>query len=184
MPPRRKRATKKKRTPSRPSRARGIPIAMTVNGARYERRVEPRVLLVDFLRNDLHLKGAHVGCDTSQCGACTVLLDGHPVKSCSVLAVQADGADVTTIEGLGSPGRLHPLQEAFRENLGLQCGYCTPGVVLSAYAFLQRNPAPTEDDIRVAISGNLCRCTGYQGIVRSIAAAAAAAHSNGAGLRS
>jgi carbon-monoxide dehydrogenase small subunit len=153
---------------------------VTVNGTRQERKVEPRVLLVDFLRNDLRLTGAHVGCDTSQCGACTVLVDGRPVKSCSLFAVQADGREVTTIEGLAPPGHLHPLQEAFRQNLGLQCGYCTPGVVLSAYAFLRRNPTPTEDGIRVAISGNLCRCTGYQGIVKSIAAAATMAHPDGA----
>jgi len=155
-------------------------VALTVNGTRHERTVEPRVLLVDFLRNDLRLTGAHVGCDTSQCGACTVLVDGRAVKSCSMFAVQADGSDVTTIEGLAPPGRLHPLQEAFRANLGLQCGYCTPGVVLSAYALLRDNPSPTEDEIRVAISGNLCRCTGYQGIVRSVAAAAAMGHADGA----
>ena len=150
-----------------------MPVRVTVNGSRCDGSVEPRLLLVDFLRNELHLTGTHVGCDTSQCGACTVLLDGRPVKSCSVLAVQADGSEVTTIEGIAPPGELHPLQEAFRQNLGLQCGYYTPGVVLSAYAFLRRNPTPTEDEIRVAISGNLCRCTGYQGIVKSVSAAAA-----------
>lgn len=155
-------------------------VALTVNGTRHEGTVEPRVLLVDFLRNDLRLTGAHVGCDTSQCGACTVLVDGRAVKSCSMFAVQADGCDVTTIEGLAAPGRMHPLQDAFRENLGLQCGYCTPGVVLSAYALLRNNPSPTEDEIRVAISGNLCRCTGYQGIVKSVAAAAAMARADGA----
>lgn len=135
------------------------------------------MLLVDFLRDHLHLTGAHVGCDTSQCGACTVLVDGRAVKSCAMFAVQVDGSEVTTIEGLASRGRMHPLQESFRENLGLQCGFCTPGVVLAAYAFLQTNDSPSEGEIRVAISGNLCRCTGYQNIVKSVAAAAAAARS-------
>lgn len=171
--PTRRRTVRKKASPSRRTgEGRAISVSVTVNGVRHEESVEPRVLLVDFLRNKLHLTGTHVGCDTSQCGACTVLLDGRPIKSCSILAVQADGSVVTTIEGLAPPGELHPLQEAFRQNLGLQCGYCTPGVVLSAYAFLRQNPTPSEDEIRTAISGNLCRCTGYQGIVASIAAAA------------
>ncbi len=135
--------------------------------------MEPRQLLVDFLRDDLGLTGTHVGCDTSHCGACTVLVDGRAVKSCTMFAVQADGSDIVTIEGLAAGGRLHPLQEAFLENQGLQCGYCTPGVVLAAVAFLKENPSPDEDAIRIAISGNLCRCTGYQNIVRSVAAAAA-----------
>ncbi len=143
-----------------------------MNGARIDRRVAPRVLLVDFLRDDLRLTGTHVGCDTSHCGACTVLLDGRPIKSCTLFAVQADGGEITTIEGLAPPGQMHPVQEAFKENHGLQCGYCTPGVVLAATAFLRENPSPTEEQIRVAISGNLCRCTGYQAIVKSVAAAA------------
>ncbi len=148
-------------------------ISLTVNGKRQERSVEPRVLLVDFLRDTLRLTGAHVGCDTSHCGACTVLVDGMAVKSCTMFAVQADGSDVVTIEGLASAGRMSPVQEAFKENHGLQCGFCTPGVVLAATAFLKENRNPTEEEIRVAISGNLCRCTGYQNIVKSVAAAAA-----------
>ena len=147
-------------------------ISLTVNGARQERSVEPRVLLVDFLRDHLRLTGTHVGCDTSHCGACTVLVGGRAVKSCTMFAVQADGADVTTIEGLASGAKMHPVQEAFRDNHGLQCGFCTPGVVLAAVAFLRENKAPSEDEIRIAISGNLCRCTGYQNIVKSVAAAA------------
>ncbi len=154
--------------------AKGLhPIALAVNGTRQQRSVEPRTLLVDFLRDDLRLTGTHVGCDTSHCGACTVLLDGRAVKSCTMFAVQADGSEIVTVEGLSAGGRLHPVQEAFKENHGLQCGYCTPGVVLAAVAFLRENGSPTEDDIRVAISGNLCRCTGYQSIVKSVAAAAA-----------
>ena len=172
MPAHRRAGGKKVAAPPRKAPDRGLPVKVTVNGTRHEANVEPRVLLVDFLRNRLHLTGTHVGCDTSQCGACTVLLDGRPVKSCSILAVQADGSDVTTIEGIAPAGDLNPLQEAFRQNLGLQCGYCTPGVVLSATALLRQNPTPSEDEIRTAISGNLCRCTGYQGIVESIAAAA------------
>jgi aerobic carbon-monoxide dehydrogenase small subunit len=144
-----------------------------VNGNNYTRQVEPRVLLVDFLRDDLRLTGTHVGCDTSHCGACTVLLDGRAVKSCTMLAVQADGHKLTTIEGLAAHGRLHPLQEAFKQHHGLQCGFCTPGVVLAALELLQVENAPSEEQIRTAISGNLCRCTGYQNIVDSIAAAGA-----------
>ena len=177
MPARRKASGKKTRTAARSRAPRGLPILVTVNGKRYERNVEPRVLLVDFLRDHLRLTGVHVGCDSSQCGACTILVDWRPVKSCSMLAVQADGTQLTTIEGLAHDGQMHPLQEAFRDHLGLQCGYCTPGVVLAAYAFLRTHPDPTEEEIRVAISGNLCRCTGYQGIVKSIAMAA----SRGAG---
>ncbi len=149
----------------------GHPVVLTVNSVRVTRRVEPRTLLVDFLREDLRLTGTHVGCDTSHCGACTVLVDGRAVKSCTMFAVQADGTRITTIEGLASPRRMHPIQTAFKEHHGLQCGFCTPGVVLAAYEFLQKHRNPTEDEIRVAISGNLCRCTGYQGIVESVAAA-------------
>ena len=149
-----------------------IRIAVTVNGSKVERSVEPRTLLVDFLRDELRLTGTHVGCDTSHCGACTVLLDGRSVKSCTMFAVQADGASVTTIEGLAQHGRLHPIQQAFKENHGLQCGFCTPGVVLAAMELLQLTKAPTEDEIRTGISGNLCRCTGYVNIVKSVAAAA------------
>lgn len=146
---------------------------MRVNGVRSTETVEPRTLLVDFLRDRLRLTGTHIGCDTSHCGACTVLLDGLPVKSCTMFAVQADGRDVTTIEGLAPRGRMHPVQEAFKENHGLQCGFCTPGMVLAAVALLKRNPHPTEEEIQTGISGNLCRCTGYVNIVKSVAAAAA-----------
>ena len=155
-------------------------ISLTVNGTPQIRSVDPRLLLVDFLRDDLGLTGAHVGCDTSHCGACTVLVDGRPVKSCTMFAVQADGTDVVTIEGLSVGGKMSPVQEAFLENHGLQCGYCTPGVILAATAFLRENPSPTEDEIRSAVSGNLCRCTGYQNIVRSVAAAAAKMAADGA----
>ena len=143
-------------------------IALTVNGVRREAEVEPRLLLVYFLRETLGLTGTNVGCDTSSCGACTVMMDGKSVKSCTVLAVQADGAEVTTIEGLASNGQLHPLQESFRKNHGLQCGFCTPGMMLVSKALLDENPNPTEDEIRWAISGNLCRCTGYQNIVKAV----------------
>lgn len=166
--------------PPKPRRARttassgdGHTIAVRVNGVRRSETVEPRILLVDFLRDRLHLTGTHIGCDTSHCGACTVLLDGRAVKACTMFAVQADGRSVTTIEGLESRGRMHPVQEAFKENHGLQCGFCTPGVVLAAVALLQHNPHPTEEDIRKGISGNLCRCTGYVNLVKSVAAAAA-----------
>ena len=157
--------------------ARGEPaarhwIALSVNGKRFERDVEARALLVDFLRDGLRLTGTNVGCDTSHCGACTVMLDGHAIKSCTMFAVQADGTEITTIEGLAAHGRLHPLQEAFRENHGLQCGYCTPGIVLAAHELLQVNKSPTDEEIRVAISGNLCRCTGYVNIVKAVSAAA------------
>ncbi len=150
----------------------GIPVSLAVNGTSYTRIVEPRTLLVDFLRDDLRLTGTHVGCDTSHCGACTVLLDGHAIKSCTMFAVQADGTEVTTIEGLALHGRLDPLQESFRRHHGLQCGFCTPGVVLAAKELLALNPHPSEQDIREGISGNLCRCTGYVNIVRAVAAAA------------
>ena len=147
-------------------------IALTVNGVAHEVDVEPRRLLVQVLREDLGLTGTHVGCDTSQCGACTVLVDGAAVKSCTMLAVSADGSAITTIEGLATDGQLHPLQEAFRDNHGLQCGFCTPGMIMTALDFLGRNPNPSEAEIRRAIEGNYCRCTGYQNIVASIADAA------------
>jgi len=147
-------------------------ISVTVNGRIRRADVEPRLLLVHFLREQLHLTGTHIGCDTSQCGACTVLIDGRSAKSCTVLAVQADGRDVTTIEGLAADGQLHPLQEAFWEEHGLQCGFCTPGMILSAVELLKNNPKPTEREIREGISGNFCRCTGYQHIVNAIQHAA------------
>jgi carbon-monoxide dehydrogenase small subunit len=143
-----------------------------VNGTAYERDVEPRRLLVDFVREDVGLTGTNVGCDTSQCGACTVHLDGRAVKSCTVLAVQADGGNVTTIEGLASNGALHAVQEAFREKHGLQCGYCTPGMIMTAVDLLEANPAPSDEEIRQALEGNLCRCTGYENIVRAVHEAA------------
>ena len=144
-------------------------IAMKVNGKTVEALVEPRTLLVHFLREQLNLTGVHIGCDTSHCGACTVDLDGKSVKSCTMFAVQADGADLLTIEGIAAPdGTLHALQEGFREMHGLQCGYCTPGMITRAYRLLQENPSPSEEDIRMGISGNLCRCTGYQNIVLAI----------------
>jgi carbon-monoxide dehydrogenase small subunit len=149
-------------------------IALTVNGKTVEALVEPRTLLIHFLREQLSLTGPHIGCETSHCGACTVDLDGKSVKSCTVFAVQANGADVRTIEGMAAAdGSLHVLQEAFREMHGLQCGFCTPGMILRAYRLLQENPKPTEDEIRMGISGNLCRCTGYQNIVKAIQYAAA-----------
>ena len=149
-----------------------VPISVTVNGRRHELETEPRTLLVHLLREELHLTGTHVGCDTSQCGACTVLIDGESAKSCTVLAVQADGADVTTIEGLGRDGELHPLQEAFWNEHGLQCGYCTPGMILSGVDLLERHPNPSEEQIRRGLDGNLCRCTGYEHIVNAVQAAA------------
>jgi carbon-monoxide dehydrogenase small subunit len=149
-------------------------ITLTVNGKSVEALVEPRTLLIHLLREQLSLTGPHVGCETSHCGACTVDLDGKSVKSCTMFAVQANGADVRTIEGMAAAdGSLHVLQEAFREMHGLQCGFCTPGMILRAYRLLQENPRPTEDEIRVGISGNLCRCTGYQNIVKAIQYAAA-----------
>jgi carbon-monoxide dehydrogenase small subunit len=149
-----------------------VRIAITVNGNRREAEVEPRTLLVDFLRDTLGLTGTTVGCDTSQCGACTLHLDGQAVKSCTVLAVQADGRAVTTIEGLAENGALHVVQEAFRDNHGLQCGFCTPGMIMAAVDLLQGNAAPSDDEIRRALEGNLCRCTGYENIVRSVRQAA------------
>jgi aerobic carbon-monoxide dehydrogenase small subunit len=147
-------------------------IAMTVNGTGYRSDVEPRTLLVHYLRDTLSLTGTHVGCDTSQCGACTVIVDGLAVKSCTMFAVQADGAEVLTIEGLGSIGHLHPLQEAFSEQHGLQCGFCTPGMIMASYELLGRNPHPSEEEIRAGLEGNLCRCTGYHNIVRAVHSAA------------
>ena len=149
-------------------------IALTVNGVRREAEVEPRLLLVYYLREQLGLTGTNVGCDTSSCGACTVLLDGESVKSCTVLAVQADGCEVTTIEGLATDGELHPVQRAFHEQHALQCGYCTPGMVLAAVSLLQEHPKPSEPEIRLALEGNLCRCTGYHNIVKAVQAAAGA----------
>ena len=149
-----------------------ISITITVNGTRYERAIEPRLLLSDFLRHDLGLTGTHVGCEHGVCGACTVLLDDEPVRSCLVFAVQANNRRVTTVEALGTPDALHPIQEAFRERHGAQCGYCTPGVLMSLVPFLQENPDPTEEEIREAIAGNLCRCTGYQHIVDAVKLAA------------
>ncbi len=147
-------------------------ISLSVNGESREAEVEPRELLVYFLRNGLGLKGTMVGCDTSSCGACTVLLDGASVKSCTVLAVQADGCEVTTIEGLAQDGELHPVQRAFHEAHALQCGYCTPGFVMASVSLLQENPSPSEDEIREGLEGNLCRCTGYHNIVEAVQAAA------------
>jgi carbon-monoxide dehydrogenase small subunit len=141
------------------------PIRLVVNGKSYERQVEPRLLLSDFIRHDLGLSGTHVGCEHGVCGACTILFDGEPVRSCLMLAVQADGHELMTVEALGTPDKLHPLQEAFWEKHGLQCGYCTPGILMTLTAFLKENPAPTEHEVREALSGNLCRCTGYQNIV-------------------
>jgi aerobic carbon-monoxide dehydrogenase small subunit len=149
-------------------------IALTVNGARRELEVEPRQLLVYALREQLGLTGTNVGCDTTSCGACTVHLDGESVKSCTVLAVQADGREVTTIEGLSSNGELHPLQRAFQEHHALQCGYCTPGMIMAAASFLQEHPSPSEDEIRHGLEGNLCRCTGYHNIVKAVQAVASA----------
>jgi carbon-monoxide dehydrogenase small subunit len=150
-------------------------IEITVNGRRQAADVDPRLLLVHFLRENLGLTGTHVGCDTSSCGACTVLLDGKSVKSCTIFAVQSDGATVTTIEGIGDGAALHPMQEAFWSAHGLQCGYCTPGMIMSAVDLLQRNPDPSDEEIRKALAGNLCRCTGYENIVKAIREAAAAA---------
>ncbi len=147
-------------------------VSMTVNGRVRKAQVEPRLLLVHFLREHLNLTGTHVGCDTSQCGACTVLIEGRSVKSCTVFAVQADGSKITTIEGLATNGALHPMQECFWEEHGLQCGFCTPGMIMSAVNLLADNPQPTEDQIREGISGNFCRCTGYQHIVNAIQHAA------------
>ena len=143
-------------------------VTITVNGEKRTLDIEPRLLLADLIRQGLQLTGTHVGCDTTGCGACTVLLNGRPAKSCTVLAVQADGREVTTVEGLASAQQLDPIQEGFKEEHGLQCGFCTPGMMLAAKALLERNPNPTEDDVRWALSGNICRCTGYQNIVKAV----------------
>jgi carbon-monoxide dehydrogenase small subunit len=156
-------------------------VSVTVNGVARDADVEARTLLVYFLREALGLTGTNVGCDTSSCGACTVLLDGESVKSCTLLAAQADGRSITTIEGMAEGDDLHPLQEAFRRNHGLQCGYCTPGMVMAAASYLQENPSPSEEDVRLALEGNLCRCTGYQNIVASILDAAGSMTGAGAG---
>ena len=149
-----------------------IQVAITVNGKVRKAHVEPRTLLVHFLREQLNLTGTHVGCDTSQCGACTVLVDGRSAKSCTMFAVQADGSQVTTIEGLAPEGQLHPVQQGFWDEHGLQCGYCTPGMITRAYRLLKENPDPTEEEIRYWMAGNLCRCTGYQNIVKAVQYAA------------
>jgi carbon-monoxide dehydrogenase small subunit len=150
-------------------------VTITVNGATETRDVEPRMLLVHYLRETLGLTGTHVGCDTSQCGACTIHLDGEAVKSCALFAVQADGRKVTSIEGLAQGGKLHPMQQAFWDQHGLQCGFCTPGMIMSACSLLERNPKPSEAEIRAGLEGNLCRCTGYNNIVKAVQQAAGAA---------
>jgi aerobic carbon-monoxide dehydrogenase small subunit len=147
-------------------------VRVKVNGSDHATEIEPRLLLVHFIREVLTLTGTHVGCDTTNCGACTVLLDGRAVKSCTVFAVQADGCEIRTIEGVANNGKLHPLQEGFKEEHGLQCGFCTPGMIMSACALLEKNPHPSEQDIRWGISGNMCRCTGYQNIVKAVQHAA------------
>ena len=155
-------------------------VQMAINGEKHEAEVEPRLLLVHLIRDVFRLTGTHIGCDTTHCGACTVLLDGRAVKSCTVFAIQANGREVSTVEGLEQDGKLHPLQEGFKEEHGLQCGYCTPGMLMTSVAFLKKHPTPTEDDIRHAISGNLCRCTGYVNIVKAIQHAAAKLAQGGA----
>jgi carbon-monoxide dehydrogenase small subunit len=155
-------------------------VEVTINGERRHAEVEPRLLLVHLIRETFRLTGTHIGCDTTHCGACTVLLDGRPVKSCTVFGVQAHGRTLMTVEGLEQDGKLHPVQEGFVQEHGLQCGYCTPGMLMTGYAFLQQHKDPTEDEIRMAISGNLCRCTGYVNIVKSIQAAAARLRQGGA----
>jgi len=147
-------------------------VTLKLNGEQYTREVEARLLLVHFIREELELTGTHIGCDTTSCGACTILLDGRPVKSCTVFAVQADGAEIATVEGLAQDGTLHPIQEGFTEKHGLQCGYCTPGMMMTSSALLKDNPNPSEEDIRWGISGNLCRCTGYVNIVKAVQFAA------------
>ena len=147
-------------------------IEITVNGKKYQREVEPRLLLLEFIRDNLLMTGTHVGCDTSYCGACTLILNGEAVKSCTLLAVQADGGDVLTVEGLEQDGQLHPIQQAFSECHGLQCGYCTPGMLMSSLALLAENPDPSVKDIRKRLAGNICRCTGYQNIIKSVQSAA------------
>ena len=155
-----------------PKNISNVTIEVTVNGHKYVRDVEPRLLLVEFIREELALTGTHIGCDTSYCGACTILLDDKLVKSCTALAVQADGCEVMTVEGLEGEDGLHPLQTAFSEHHGLQCGYCTPGMLMASYSLLEENPNPSRDDICKGIAGNVCRCTGYQNIVKAVDAAA------------
>ena len=155
-------------------------VQIKLNGRETSAEVEPRLLLAHMIRDVLGLTGTHIGCDTSSCGACTVILDGRPIKSCTLFAVQADGREILTIEGMMRDGQLHPLQQAFHEQHGLQCGFCTPGMILSAYALLERNPSPSEEEIRWGISGNLCRCTGYQNIVAAIQSAAGKMQHKGA----
>ena len=147
-------------------------VSMTVNGTTYTNDVEPRTLLVHYLRENLRLTGTHVGCDTSSCGACTIIVNGETVKSCTLLAVQCEGAEIKTIEGMATNGQLHPIQESFREKHGLQCGFCTPGMIMSSWQLLERNPNPSEDEIRHALEGNFCRCTGYHNIVNAVQDAA------------
>jgi len=149
-----------------------VEISVTVNGNAHTHDVEPRTLLVQYIREQVGLTGTNIGCDTSSCGACTIHIDGESVKSCTVLAVQADGADITTIEGLATDGKLHPMQQAFMEHHGLQCGYCTPGMVMAAISLLDEQPSPSEADVREGLEGNLCRCTGYHNIVKAVLAAA------------
>jgi carbon-monoxide dehydrogenase small subunit len=149
-----------------------VRVSITVNGVRQESEIESRLLLVHYLRDHLGLTGTHIGCDTTNCGACTVHLDGEAVKSCTVLAAQADGAEVTTVEGLAKDGELHPVQQAFWDNHGLQCGYCTPGMIMAAADLLKRNPNPSEEEVRHGLEGNLCRCTGYHNIVKAVLDAA------------
>jgi aerobic carbon-monoxide dehydrogenase small subunit len=147
-------------------------VKLSINGEKHEADVEPRLLLVHMIREVVRLTGTHIGCDTTHCGACTILMDGRPVKSCTMFAVQAQGKELMTVEGLEQNGKLHPLQEGFMAEHGLQCGYCTPGMLMTSYAFLKKHPSPSEDDIRWAISGNLCRCTGYVNIVKAVQHAA------------
>ncbi len=149
-----------------------VPITVTINGTAYTRDVEPRQLLVHFLRETLNLTGTHIGCDTSSCGACTIMLNGQTVKSCTLLAAQADGAEIMTVEGLATDGKLHPIQEGFWQEHGLQCGFCTPGMMMAGVQILKNNPNPTEEEIRHGLEGNFCRCTGYHNIVKSIQYAA------------
>ena len=155
-------------------------VKLSINGEKFEANVEPRLLLVHMIREVLRLTGTHIGCDTTHCGACTILMDGRPVKSCTMFAVQAQGKELMTVEGLEQNDKLHPLQEGFMAEHGLQCGYCTPGMLMTSYAFLKKHPSPTEDDIRWAISGNLCRCTGYVNIVKAVQYAAVKLSQGGA----
>ncbi len=169
------------KVPPEPTSDAGVQrITVSINGNQHTVDVEPRLLLAHLIRQGLDLTGTHVGCDTANCGACTVLLDGTPVKSCTMFAVQAEGHEITTVEGLATASELHPIQEGFKDEHGLQCGFCTPGMMLTAKALLEENPDPTEDEVRWALSGNLCRCTGYQNIVKSVLSAAARLRSQGA----